>query len=94
MRLFATIEIAGELPLVEADPVVDLENSRIQSMTGFDSGQTYIENYKGSALTGMPRLITYSNDLELAHNYDANNRLLAVNVRNTHRVRLEYDKLE
>ena len=72
---------------------VNLDNGSTRSMTGFDGGQTSFENYKDGALKGMPRLITCANGLELAHNYDANNRLLAVNVGNTHRVRLEYDKL-
>ena len=72
---------------------VNLENGKIRSTTGFDGGQTSFDNHKDGALAGMPRLITCANGLELAHNYDANNRLLAVNVGNTHRVRLEYDKL-
>ena len=61
-------------------------------MTGFDGGQTSFENYKDGALAGLPRLITCANGLELAHNYDANNRLVAVNVGALRRVRLEYDK--
>lgn len=72
---------------------VNLDNGRIRSTTGFDGGQTSFDNHKDGAFAGMPRLITCANGLELAHNYDANNRLLAVNVGNTHRVRLEYDKL-
>ncbi len=71
---------------------VNLDNGRMRSMTGFDGGQTSFDSHKDGALAGMPRLITCANGLELAHNYDANNRLLAVNVGNTYRVRLEYDK--
>jgi len=71
---------------------VNLENGRIQSTTGFDGGQTSFANYKDGAISGMPRLITCANGLELAHNYDANNRLVAVNVGALRRVRIEYDK--
>ena len=77
--------------IVTTTATVNLYNGRIQSMTGFDGGQTSFENYKDGVLAGMPRLITCANGLGLAHNYEANNRLVAVNVGSLRSVRLEYD---
>jgi RHS repeat-associated protein len=75
-----------------AAAAVELAGGLVRKVTGFDGGTTTFDYYTDARLAGALRGVTCANGLELADEYDEQERLKAVIVGASRRVRLEYDQ--
>jgi YD repeat-containing protein len=70
---------------------VELNDGLVRKVTGVDGGVTTFDYHDKGNLAGAPRGVQCANGLKLAHEYTADERLKAVAVGTTRRVRLGYD---
>ena len=94
---FYTYASNGDLQRMEmqrgkATSSVELANGLARRAVGFDGGTTVFNYHTDGELAGAVRNVTCANGLELASEYDAENRLAAVGVGPSRRVRLMYDQ--